>query len=143
MGHRAPRALTPSEGKVLVVDEDVAGRARVAAELRALGYSSVRAATVDLGSAIAEVNPDVALAILSLDASRVDPGQVLSRFRSVKAVAAIPVIVVGRALPTAMVRRLLAFEACRVVSAPLTLEHLRNHIEALKVSSGVSGVRKR
>jgi CheY-like chemotaxis protein len=131
-----------AERKALVVDGDIASRARIAAELRELGFSATRAPTGDLGLAILRANADIALVVCSTSIDDMTVQQVLDSVRRDSHMQT-AVIVVGRDVSPAAARAFLAAGNCRVISAPIRSEQLREHVTALTSATSVSGLRRR
>src|SRR5436190_21516179 len=96
---RASRQSRRSRQKILVIEDDPVARADLQARLKAQGYTVALAA--DAASAVTVVNreqPDLILLDLWLPAG--DGFLVLQRLRKIKALAAIPVLVItGRSDP--------------------------------------------
>jgi DNA-binding response OmpR family regulator len=119
----------PGRQKILVIEDDPVARADLQARLAAQGY--IVALAADAASALTVVNrerPDLILLDLGLPAG--DGFLVLERLRKIKALAAIPVLVItGRSDPETR-KRVEAMGVAPVLVKPVQTEVLLAAVRA-------------
>jgi DNA-binding response OmpR family regulator len=119
----------PGRQKVLVIEDEAVARADLEARLEANGYVVARAA--DAASALTVVNrerPDLILLDLGLPAG--DGFLVLERLRKIKALAAIPVLIITGRSDAETRKRVETLGVAPVLTKPVGTDTLLGAIHA-------------